>query len=62
MSSINSVRNLQILNFSKKNKWIKKLKKDEEKWAGSSIYTYYFSCAAFHKWECFVPGILLLNT
>ena len=27
MSSINSVRNLQILNFSKKNKEIKKLRK-----------------------------------
>ena len=30
MSGINSVRNLQILNFSKKKKEIKKLKKDEK--------------------------------
>ena len=31
MSSINSVRNLQILYFSKKDKEIKKLKKHEKK-------------------------------
>ena len=31
MSSINSVRNLQILNFSRKNKEIKKLKRRRKK-------------------------------
>ena len=41
MSSINSVRNLQILYFSKKNKEIQKLKKDKKKCAGYPIYTYY---------------------
>ena len=41
MSSINSVRNLQISNFSRKNKEIKKLKKDEKKCAKSANYTYY---------------------
>ena len=32
MSSINSVRKLQILYFSKKNKKIKNLKNGEKKW------------------------------
>ena len=41
MSSINSVRNLQILYFSKKNKKIKNLKNGEKKWRGISISIYY---------------------
>ena len=46
MSSINSVRNLQILYFSKKNKESKKLKKNKKKWARTPIYTYY--CLQHH--------------
>ena len=42
MSSINGVRKLQILYFSKKNKEIKKLKKDEKKCANTPRYTYYY--------------------
>ena len=41
MSSINSVRKLQILYFSKKNKKIKNLKNDKKKWPDIGIYTYY---------------------
>ena len=42
MSSINSVRNLQMLNFSKKNKEIKKLKKKTKNlWPRICIYTYH---------------------
>ena len=41
MSSINSVRNLQMLYFSKKNKKIKNLKNGEKKCSGTCIYTYY---------------------
>ena len=41
MSSINSVRNLQILCFSKKDKKIKNLKNGEKKWPNIGIYTYY---------------------
>ena len=41
MSSINSVKNLQILYFSKKNKKIKNLKNDEKKLPDIGIYTYY---------------------
>ena len=41
MSSINSVRNLQIFYFSKKNKEIKNLKTGEKKWPDIGIYTYY---------------------
>ena len=43
MSKINSVRKLQILYFSMKNKEIKKLKNGEKKWSDIGIYTYYFS-------------------
>ena len=43
MSSINSVRKLQILYFSKKNKKIKNLKNGEKKWPDISIDTYYYS-------------------
>ena len=43
MSSINSVRNLQILYFSKKNKKIKNLKHGEKKWPDIGIYTYYWN-------------------
>ena len=41
MSSINSVRNLQILFFIKKNEKIKNLKNREKKWSDIGIYTYY---------------------
>ena len=41
MSSTSSVRKLQILYFSKKNKKIKNLKNGEKKWPNISIYTYY---------------------
>ena len=45
MSRINSVSNLQILYFSKKNKEIKKVKKKntKKKWARIPIYIYYNS-------------------
>ena len=42
MSSINSVRKLQILYFSKKNKKVKNLKNGEKKWPNIGIYTYYY--------------------
>ena len=38
MSSINSVRNLQILCFSIKNKKIKNLKNGEKKWPNIYIF------------------------
>ena len=38
---INSVRNLQILDFSRKNKKIKSFKNGEKKRAGLGSYTYY---------------------
>ena len=41
MSGTNSVRNLQILYFSKKNKNIKNLKNGEKKLPYIGIYTYY---------------------
>ena len=41
MSSINSVRNLQIVYFIKKNKEIKKRKKTQKKLARTPIDTYY---------------------
>ena len=41
MSSINSVRKLQLLNFSMKNKKIKNLKDGEKKWPDIGTYTYY---------------------
>ena len=41
MSSINSVRKLQILYFSIKNKEIKKLKNGEKKWLDTGIYINY---------------------
>ena len=41
MSSINSVRNLQISSFSRKNKEIKKLKERRKKCAKTPNYTYY---------------------
>ena len=50
MSSINSVRKLQILYFNKKNKKIKNLKMAKKKWPDIGIYTYYFyqfSCLIF---------------
>ena len=43
MISINSVRKLQMLYFSKKNKKIKNLKNGEKKWSDIGIYTYYSS-------------------
>ena len=43
MSSINIVRNLQILYSSKENKKIKNLKKWRKKWLNIGIYTYYYS-------------------
>ena len=43
MSSINNVRNLRILYFSKKNKKIKNLKNGEKKWPDIGSYTYYQS-------------------
>ena len=41
MRGINSIRKLQILYFSKKNKKIKNLKNGEKKWPDIGIYTYY---------------------
>ena len=41
MSSINSVRKLQILYFGKKNKKIKNLKNGEKMWPDIGIYTQY---------------------
>ena len=41
MGSTNSVRKLQILYFSKKNKKIKNLKSGEKKWPDIGIYKYY---------------------
>ena len=41
MSSTNSIKNLQILYFSKKNKEIKNLKNGAKKWSDIGIYTYY---------------------
>ena len=41
MSSINNVRTLKILYFSKKNKKIKNLKNGKKKWPRTPIYTYY---------------------
>ena len=41
MSSINSVRKLQILYFSIKNRKFKNLKNGEKKWPNIGIYTYY---------------------
>ena len=49
MSSINSVRNLQILYFSKKNKKNKNLKHGEKKWSDIGIYTYYYKAEATTK-------------
>ena len=40
MSRINSVRNLQILYFSKKNKEIKRVKKKHEKKVGPNPHLY----------------------
>ena len=40
MSSINSVRKLQMLYFSKKNKKIKYLKHGEKNWVDIGMYTY----------------------
>ena len=42
MSSINSVRKLQILSFSKKNKKIKNLKNGEKKWPDIDIHRYFW--------------------
>ena len=42
MSSINSIRKLQILSFSKKNKKIKNLENGEKKWSDIGIYTYFW--------------------
>ena len=41
MSSINSVKNLQMPYFSKKNKKNKNLENGEKKWPDIGIYTYY---------------------
>ena len=38
---INSVRNLQILDFSRKNKKLRNLKNGKKKCAGLGSYTYY---------------------
>ena len=51
MSSINSVRKLQILYFSKKNKKIKNLKNGEKKWPDTDIYTYYTLIVSGYKHE-----------
>ena len=50
MSSINSVRKLQILYFSMKNKEIKKLKNGEKKWPDICIYIYYLLCEIY-EWR-----------
>ena len=42
ISSINSVKNLQILTFSKKTTILKNLKMGSKKWAGFGSYTYYY--------------------
>ena len=49
MSSINSVRKLQILYFSKKNKKIKNLKNGEKKWPNIGIYTYHSPPLVFNR-------------
>ena len=49
MSSINSVRKLQILSFSKKNKKIKNLKNGEKKWPNIGIYTYHSPPLIFNR-------------
>ena len=41
MSSINHVRNLRILSFSKKKKNIRNLKNGEKKWPDMGSYKYY---------------------
>ena len=53
MSSINSVRKLQILYFSKKNKKIKNLKNGEKKWPNIGIYTYYSLRVYCYLWALF---------
>ena len=40
MSGINSVRNLQLLHFSKKNKELKKLKKKTKKSGPNTVFYY----------------------
>ena len=42
MNSINNVRNLRILYFSKKIKKTKNLKNGEKKWSNIGSYTYYW--------------------
>ena len=56
MSSINSVRKLEItklqLYFSMKNKKIKNLKNGEKKWPDIGIYTYYSRPTSMIKLFC----------
>ena len=55
MSSINSVRNLQMLYFSRKNIETQNLKMAKKKWVRTTIYTYYsdnliyYTTHAFYK-------------
>ena len=47
MSSINSIRKLQILYIRMKNKKIKNVKNGEKKWPDTGIYTYYYHQKAY---------------
>ena len=60
MSSINSVRKLQILYFSKKNKKIKNLKNGEKKWPDIGIYTIHTTTAILKCVNYQFPKIYLL--
>ena len=52
MSSINSVRKLQILYFSEKKKKIKNLKNGGKKGPDIGIYTYYCICMYVCMYVC----------
>ena len=55
MSSINSIRKLQILYISMKNKKIKNVKNGEKKWPDTGIYTYYYHWKAYQIFFKNVP-------
>ena len=55
ISGINSVRSLQILYFSKKTKKLKRLNKDEKKFARTLIILYYL---LINLVEVVIPSIM----
>ena len=55
ISGINSVRSLQILYFSKKTKKLKRLTKDEKKFARTLIILYYL---LINLVEVVIPSIM----